>query len=53
MNGILIDVPQLAYKTWCINVVDKNTGERLINEERELKEQLSEYSYNKNHEHVR
>lgn len=53
MNGILIDVPQLAYKTWVLNVVDRNSGERILDAERELKNSLKEYTYNKEHEHVR
>lgn len=53
MSGFLIDVPQLAYKTWNIMVVDKNTGARLIEAERELKTDLRQYEYSNEHEHVR
>lgn len=53
MSGFLIDVPQLAYKTWNIMVIDQNTGNRLIDAERELKNDLRQYEYSKEHEHVR
>ena len=53
MSGFLIDVPQLAYKALNIMVVDKNTGNMLIDAERELKNDLRQYEYSKEHEHVR
>lgn len=51
--GILIDVPQIAYKTWVLDFVDKNTGEIMYNEERELENSLKEFLYNKEHDHVK
>ena len=53
MTGFLIDVPQIAYKTWNIMVIDKNTGHRMIDAERELKNDLRRYEYSKEYEHVR
>lgn len=53
MNGVFIDVPQLAYKTWCLQVVDKESGKRLIDCEEQLREDLKRYQYDKTHEHVR
>ena len=53
MMGFLIDVPQIAYKTWNITVIDKNTGHRMIDAERELKNDLRRYEYSKEYEHVR
>ena len=53
MSGFLIDVPQLAYKTWNIMIVDQNTGDRMIDAERELKSDLRQYEYSNEHEHVR
>ena len=53
MNGFLIDVPQLAYKTWSISVIDQNTGNRMLEAEKELKHDLRGYVYSKDNEHVR
>ena len=56
MSGFLIDVPQLAYKTWnimIVMIVDQNTGDRMIDAERELKSDLRQYEYSNEHEHVR
>ena len=53
MNGFMIDVPQLAYKTWNIMVVDQNTGDRMFEAEKELKHDLRNYAYSKDNEHVR
>lgn len=50
--AVLIDIPQVAYKTWAIEV---HTGDRMFDYklERELKETLTQYSYSKDHDHVR
>jgi len=53
MNGFLIDVPQLAFKTWNIMVIDQNTGDRMLEAENELKHDLRNYAYSKDNEHVR
>lgn len=53
MSGFLIDVPQLAFKTWNIMVIDQNTGDRMLDAEKELKNDLRNYPYSKNNEHVR
>ena len=50
---LMIDVPQLAYKTWNISVVDKNTGKTMFESEKRLKNDLQCYEYNKENEHVR
>lgn len=49
----MIDVPQIAYKTWNIMVVDKKTGKRLIDAEKELEKDLRKYEYSRTNEHVR
>ena len=50
--AVLIDIPQVAYRTWAIEV---HTGDRMLDYklERELKETLTQYSYSKDHDHVR
>ena len=53
MMGFLIDVPQIAYKTWNIMVIDKNTGKQMVDAENSLKNKLREYEYSKKHDHVR
>lgn len=51
-GGILIDIPQLAYKTWLLQVYDSK-GNRLIDAEKDLRESLKEFRYSQKHEHVR
>ena len=51
-GGVLIDVPQLAYKTWILQVY-RNEGDRDLDAEKELRERLREYKYNPEHEHVK
>lgn len=51
-GGILIDIPQLAYKTWLLQVYDSN-GNRLLDDEKDLRKSLKEYAYNPDHEHVK
>ena len=53
MNGFLIDVPMIAYKTWSLTVIDKNTGTRMFEEEKKLKNDLRNYEYNRTNPHVR
>lgn len=54
---IAIDIPQVAYKTWCLEYVmyDEN-GNRMYAVEREaeqdLERTLSGYKYSKDHDHV-
>lgn len=53
--SILIDIPQVAYKTWSIEI---HTGDRLLDYELEqdLKkncEVLKQYPYSEDHDHVR
>lgn len=57
-SGIKIDVPIIAYKTWEIEhiVIDDN-GNRLIDEERKLDENLkrtlgNRYPYSPNNPHI-
>lgn len=52
MSGVLIDIPQIAYQTWCITIHD-DKGNRMIDEERKLQESLRQYAYSKDHKHVR
>lgn len=55
---IAIDIPQVAYKTWCIEyrMYDIN-GNRCYelerDAERNLEKSLSEYKYSSEHDHVR
>jgi len=55
---IPIDIPQVAYRTWCLEyrVYDAD-GNRLYDKEQEfeqsLKGCLSEYPYSSKHDHVR
>lgn len=57
-NMIEIDIPQVAYKTWCIEyrMYDIN-GNRCYELERDaeqnLEKSLSEYKYSSEHDHVR
>ncbi len=50
--AVLIDIPQVAYRTWAIEI---HTGDRMLDYklERELKETLTQYPYSKDHDHVR
>ena len=48
--AIQIDVPQIAYKTWVIEV---HTGDKQRDYELEKELSFPEYAYNKEHEHVR
>lgn len=50
--AVLIDIPQIAYKTWAINI---HTGDRMldIELERDLQQKLKEYAYSSDHDHVR
>ena len=52
MNGVVIDVPCLAYHTWVIQIFD-GEGERRIDLERDLREHLKEYQYSSDHKHVK
>lgn len=57
-GGIIIDVPIIAYKTWVIgHIVTDDNGNRLINEERKLDENLkrelgNRYPYSPNNPHI-
>lgn len=56
--GIMIDVPQVAYKTWSLEyrIVDKDGNRDWIAEyeaEQDLKRALTEYKYSEDHDHVR
>ena len=53
MNGFLIDVPQIAYMTWNIMVIDRKTGAQMVDAENRLKNNLRKYEYSKKNEHVR
>ena len=52
--AIYIDIPQIAYKTWCIEI---NTGNKIMDLylERELEQtkEIKQYPYSKDHDHVR
>ena len=53
--AILIDIPQVAYKTWAI---EYHTGDKLRDYEleKDLKQNcgsLRQYPYSKDHDHVR
>ena len=54
----LIDIPQVAYKTWGIEYVVRNadgTRDRFreLELERDMASKLGEYAYSADHEHVR
>lgn len=57
-SEIKIDVPIIAYKTWIIgHIVTDDNGNRLIDEERKLNENLkrelgNKYSYSPNNPHI-
>ena len=56
--SILIDIPQVAYKTWAIEyrIYDKDGKRDFMLEyeaERDLEKVLSDYKYSKEHDHVR
>lgn len=50
--AILIDIPQVAYRSWAIEV---HTGDRMLDYqlERELEKTLTQYPYSVEHDHVR
>lgn len=55
---ILIDVPQVAYKTWVLEyrIYDKDGKRNLLMEyeaERDLEKALVDVRYSKDHDHVR
>ena len=55
---IQVDIPQLAYKTYCLEYrVYDNDGNRMpfveAELEEDLKETLSGYPYSNEHDHVR
>lgn len=55
---IMIDIPQVAYKTWSIEYIVQNedgTRNWLLEKELEddLKKSLPEYRYSSEHDHVR
>ena len=53
MMAVLIDIPQVAYRTWAIEV---HTGDKMLDYqlERDLLERtLGQYKYSKDHDHVR
>ena len=56
--SILIDIPQVAYKTWSIEYrmydADGNRCPLLeLDAERDLEKCLSDYKYSNEHDHVR
>ena len=56
--SVLIDVPQVAYKTWSLQYLIKDKdGKRdyfaELEAERDLRNRLSGLQYSRNHEHVR
>lgn len=50
--AVLIDIPQIAYRTWAIDI---HTGDKMldIEFERDLQQKLKEYAYSSDHDHVR
>lgn len=55
---ILVDVPQVAYKTWVLEyrIYDENGNRNHLMEyeaERDLEQILSGYKYSAEHDHVR
>lgn len=57
-SEIIIDVPIIAYKTWAIgHIVTDDNGNRLIDEERKLNEDLkrelgNRYPYSPDNPHI-
>lgn len=56
--SILVDIPQVAYKTWLLEYrIYDNDGNRLqmmeYEAEQDLERSLSEYKYSADHDHVR
>lgn len=56
--SVMIDVPQVAYKTWSLEcmIYDKNGNRNWMAEheaEQDLKRSLIEYKYSEDHNHVR
>ena len=56
--GILIDIPQVAYKTWSLEylIYDKDGNRDLLaelNAEQDLKQTLSSVQYSSEHDHVK
>lgn len=54
LMAILIDIPQVAYRTWAIEI---HTGDKMrdLQLERELADsmELKRYPYSKDHDHVK
>ena len=56
--SIMIDIPQVAYKTWSIEyrIYDKDGNRNRMMEyeaEKDLERSLSDYKYSSDHDHVR
>lgn len=56
--SVLIDIPQVAYRTWALNYIIKDKdGKRDYQKEREaeesLKNALSDAKYSSDHDHVK
>ena len=56
--AVLIDVPQVAYKTWSFEyrIFDKDGNRNYLMEyeaEQDLERVLSDYKYSADHDHVR
>lgn len=56
--SVIIDVPQVAYKTWSIeyriyDINGKRNREMEYEAERDLERVLSSYKYSAEHDHVR
>ena len=56
--SIMIDIPQVAYKTWLFEyrIFDKDGNRNRMMEyelEQDLERSLSEYKYSADHDHVR
>lgn len=53
MGKIIIDVPMIAYRTWCIIPGHMKDGKFVEDEENDRLEDLrKDYPYSKEHEHV-
>lgn len=55
---IFIDIPQVAYKTWCLEyrVINEDGTRDYFKEkelENDLREALVEYKYSSGHDHVK
>lgn len=56
--SIMIDIPQVAYKTWLLEYriydVDGNRNRQMEREaEQDLERSLANYKYSESHDHVR